>query len=148
MLSIGQLSRRTGVKAPTIRYYEQMGLLDAPERTTGNQRRYGAAELERLGFIRHARDLGFPIEAISALIELQEHPDRSCGEANAIANGQLASVRNKIRRLKRLERELARISEGCGGQGVSGDCYVLASLADHQLCGTGHDRIQGGSGER
>jgi len=138
MLSIGQLSRLTGVKVPTIRYYEQMGLLDAPERPEGTQRRYGKAELERLGFIRHARDLGFPIEAISALIDLQDHPDRSCSEANAIANDQLASVRNKIRRLKRLESELARISKGCGGEGVSGDCYVLASLADHQLCETEH----------
>jgi DNA-binding transcriptional MerR regulator len=138
MLSIGQLSRRTGVKVPTIRYYEQMGLLAAPERTEGNQRRYGRTELERLGFIRHARDLGFSIEAISALIELQEHPDRSCGKANAIANDQLLAVRSKIRRLKRLERELARISKGCGGEGVSGDCYVLASLADHDLCETEH----------
>ena len=138
MLSIGQLSRRTGVKVPTIRYYEQMGLLAAPERTEGNQRRYGNAELERLGFIRHARDLGFSIEAISALIELQEHPDRSCSEANAIANDQLQAVKSKITRLKRLERELARIARGCGGEGVSGDCYVLASLADHELCETEH----------
>ncbi len=74
MFSIGELSRRTKVKVPTIRYYEEMGLLAEAERTSGNQRRYDKAGLERLSFIRHARDLGFSIEAISSLIELQEHP--------------------------------------------------------------------------
>lgn len=134
MFSIGQLSRRTGVKVPTIRYYEEMGLLSAPERTAGNQRRYDAAGLERLSFIKHARDLGFSIEAISALIELQEHPDWSCQEANEIANAQLADVRARIKRLRALEQELARIAKGCSGDGLSGDCYVLASLSDHALC--------------
>ena len=61
MYSIGELSRRTGVKVPTIRYYEQMGLMPEGERTQGNQRRYRRDELERLAFIRHARDLG-PVE--------------------------------------------------------------------------------------
>jgi len=58
MLSIGQLSRRSGVKIPTIRYYEQVGLLSTPERTSGNQRRYTKEQLERLSFVRHARGLG------------------------------------------------------------------------------------------
>jgi DNA-binding transcriptional MerR regulator len=61
MYSIGELSRRTGVKVPTIRWYEQAGLLDEPGRTAGNQRRYARADLERLAFIRHARDLGLGI---------------------------------------------------------------------------------------
>lgn len=138
MFSIGQLSRRTGVKIPTIRYYEEMGLMAAPERSAGNQRRYDAAGLERLGFIRHARDLGFPIGAIAALIELQEHPDRSCREATEIARAQLAAVSAKIARLKSLERELRRIVGGCAGKGASQDCYVLAALADHELCAAGH----------
>ena len=72
MFSIGELSKRTKVKVPTIRYYEEMGLLAEAERTRGNQRRYDKAGLERLSFIRHARDLGFSIEAISSLIELQD----------------------------------------------------------------------------
>lgn len=138
MFSIGQMSDRTGVKVPTIRYYEQMGLLDAPERTPGNQRRYGPDGLARLGFIKHARDLGFSIDAISTLIALQDHPDRSCDAATRIARVQLDAVRTKIGRLRRLEQELARISEGCAGEGVAGDCYVLAALADHQQCETEH----------
>ena len=138
MFSIGELSRRTNVKVPTIRYYEASGLLDAPQRTEGNQRRYDAAGLERLSFIKHARDLGFSIEAIAALIELQEHPDRSCAEATDIASAQLSDVRAKIKRLLALEKELVRISKGCDGDGVTEDCYVLASLADHGLCEREH----------
>ena len=138
MFSIGELSRRTNVKVPTIRYYEESGLLDAPERTEGNQRRYDAAGLERLSFIKHARDLGFSIEAIAALIELQGHPDRSCAEATEIALAQLSDVRAKIKRLRALEKELARISKGCDGDRLSEDCYVLASLADHDLCEREH----------
>lgn len=138
MYSIGQMSRRTGVKVPTIRYYEDMGLLNAAGRTEGNQRRYDTAGLERLGFIRHARDLGFSIEAINSLIDLQEHPDRSCAEANQIALSQLTDVRQRIARLKALEGELQRIADGCTGSGVTGECYVLASLADHQHCTADH----------
>ncbi|ARE84581.1 mercuric resistance operon regulatory protein [Roseovarius mucosus] len=137
-LSIGELSARTGVKVPTIRYYESRGLIAVPLRSAGNQRRYGRAELERLGFIRHARDLGFSLEAIAALIELQDHPDRGCESATRIAQGQLGAVREKIRRLRALETELARIAEGCTGEGAARDCYVLASLADHDLCRRDH----------
>lgn len=138
MFSIGELSKRTKVKVPTIRYYEEMGLLAEAERTAGNQRRYDKAGLERLSFIRHARDLGFSIDAISSLIELQDHPDRSCEAATDIATSQLADVRAKIKRLKTLEKELGRISKGCDGGGVSENCYVLASLADHKLCEREH----------
>ena len=138
MFSIGELSRRTKVKVPTIRYYETVGLLTAPERTEGNQRRYDRAGLQRLSFIRHARDLGFSIEAISSLIELQDHPDRSCQVATDIAAVQLSDVRAKIRRLRALEKELLRITKGCDGEGVSEDCYVLTSLADHELCEREH----------
>jgi len=138
MYSIGELSKRTKVKVPTIRYYEEMGLLTVPERTDGNQRRYDKDGLERLSFIRHARNLGFSIDSILSLIELQEHPDRSCQAANEIADSQLAGVRAKIRKLKALEKELVRISKGCDGDGVSEHCYVLASLADHKLCDREH----------
>ncbi len=134
MFSIGDMFRRTKVKIPSIRYYEEMGLLSAPERTEGNQRRYDAAGMERLSFIKHARDLGFSLEAISELIDLQGHPDRSCKAATDIAAAQLSEVRAKIKRLRALEKELNRISKGCSGDGVSEHCYVLASLADHDLC--------------
>ena len=72
---IGEAARRSGVKVPTIRYYEQIGLLPAPPRTEGNRRHYDAADLRRLAFIRHARELGFEIEAIRALLTLAGRPE-------------------------------------------------------------------------
>jgi len=137
MYSIGDLSRRTGVKVPTIRYYEQMGLIAAPDRSEGNQRRYERAELERLTFIRHARDLGFPIEAIRELLSLSGHPDEPCERADEIAASQLGEVREKIARLQKLEQELERIVSRCDGHSV-GDCYVIRALSDHGLCDHEH----------
>lgn len=137
MFSIGELGRRAQVKVPTIRYYEEIGLIDPAERTEGNQRRYGRPALERLAFVRHARDLGFSLEAIRDLIELSHHPERPCGRADSIVADQLAAVRVRIARLQRLENELARMAGGCDGEHVE-DCYVLRSLADHAMCEGAH----------
>lgn len=140
MFSIGALARQTGVKVPTIRYYEQMGLIDPPARSDGNQRRYGKADRERLSFIRHARDLGLSIEAIRELIALGSHPERPCHDADRIAAEHLAAIRSRIARLQRLERELARITASCSGETV-GECYVLKALGDHALCETEHGAL-------
>lgn len=138
MLSIGDLSKRTGVKVPTIRYYEQMGLLSAAERSEGNQRRYERQDLERLAFIRHARDLGLDISAIRELIALSQHPHQPCGNVDRIASEHLKSVRDKIEKLKKLEQELERIVSHCDGDHAIEDCYVIGSLSDHGLCDGEH----------
>ena len=137
MYSIGEISHRAGVKVPTIRYYEQMGLLDAPERTRGNQRRYTKSQLERLTFIRHGRDLGLAISQIRELIALSGDPEKPCHEADRIASEHLTNIRQKIRQLKGLETELKRITSLCEGKNI-GECYVIQSLADHSLCKTAH----------
>jgi len=138
MLTIGDLSKTTGVKVPTIRYYEQMGLLSHAERSEGNQRRYSNEERERLAFIRHARDLGLTIDAIRELIVLSQHPERPCHDADRIAAEQLATVRRKIERLQKLEAELVRITSQCHTDQVR-DCYVIRALANHDLCHDEHD---------
>lgn len=137
MWSIGELSRRAGVKVPTIRYYEETGLIEPPERSAGNQRRYGKDALERLSFIRHARDLGLGIEAIRELIELSGHPEKPCEAADRIAGEHLQAVRERIARLRRLEMELERIVKSCDS-GAIGDCHVLRALSDHSLCESEH----------
>ncbi len=137
MFTIGLLSRRTGVKIPTIRYYEQIGLLAAADRSAGNQRRYTDDQTERLTFIRHARGLGLPLDAIRALIKLSQHPEQSCADADRIAAEQLNEVRERIARLRRLETELARIATGCDGASAK-DCTVIRALADHSLCQSEH----------
>ncbi len=85
MLTIGKLGEQAGVKLPTIRYYEQIGLLPKAERSAGNQRLYSGRALERLAFSQHARDLGFTLEAIRDLLSLSDRPDQSCSAADAIA---------------------------------------------------------------
>lgn len=138
MLSIGDLSKRTGVKVPTIRYYEQMGLIAAAERSEGNQRRYERSDLERLAFIRHARNLGLDIPAIRELIALSQHPSEPCANADRIAADHLAAVREKIERLRKLEHELERIVSQCDGGHSIEDCYVIRALSDHGLCDSEH----------
>lgn len=137
MFSIGDVSRQTGVKIPTIRYYEKLGLLTEPERTEGNQRRYFADERDRLVFIKHCRDLGLPISSIRELIELGKHPDIPCGEADRIAKDHLKAVQERIVQLRRLEQELKRISNACNGGDV-GECNVIKALSDHTSCSSDH----------
>lgn len=137
MLTIGKLSKATSVKVPTIRYYEQIGLLPAPARSTGNQRLYSDTALNRLRFIRHARELGFPLEAIRDLLSLAGHPDEPCKRADAIVIDQLAQVRARIARLRALEQELTRIVSDCA-HGTIADCRVIEVLGDHGLCHDDH----------
>lgn len=133
MLTIGKLGEAAGVKVPTIRYYEQVGLLPPAERSAGNQRLYGKATLDRLRFIRHARDLGFPLEAVRDILSLSDQPDQSCAAADAIAKAQLAAVRARIARLQALEAELERMVVQCA-HGTVADCRVIEVLSDHSLC--------------
>lgn len=129
-LSIGELGRRTHCKVQTIRWYEGVGLLPPPARTAGGHRVYGPAHLARLDFIRHARELGFPLDAVRALLALSDRPDRPCEEAHALASVQLALVEDKLRRLESLRVELARMTDACRG-GAAAECRILETLADH-----------------
>ena len=140
MLTIGTLARRTGTKVQTIRYYEQIGLMPEPGRTAGGQRRYGVAELDRLAFIRHARQLGFTLEAIRELLDLSDNPEKSCDEADQIARRQLRQVELRMARLEALRTELERMVHECSG-GNTADCRVLEVLRDHSECLTDHDEI-------
>src|SRR5215218_6627005 len=103
---IGEAARRSGVKVPTIRYYEEIGLLPSPPRTESNRRLYGAVDLQRLAFIRHARELGFEVEAIRTLLSLQVTPNQSCAAADEIARTHLAEVEGRISSLRALKAEL------------------------------------------
>jgi DNA-binding transcriptional MerR regulator len=129
-IPIGEAARRSGVKVPTIRYYEQIGLLRAPPRTEGNRRLYDAADLRRLTFIRHARELGFDVEAIRTLLVLQDDPDQSCATADAIAKARLAEVEHRIASLTALRSELERMVTECACGRVA-ECRVIETLADH-----------------
>lgn len=136
MFSIGDLSRCTGVKVPTIRYYEDIGLVTPSGRTRGNQRRYDREGLRRLGFIRHARDLGLPLESIRALVAIEGDTGAPCGGAHQIAADHLVGIRERIARLQKLETELARIA--AMDDHADGPCAVLEALGDHDECAGPH----------
>ena len=137
MISIGELGKKTGVKVPTIRYYEEIGILEPPVRSSGNQRRYTVEHTKRLMFIRHARELGLSLAAIRELVELSLHPQQPCEKANEIAKNHLAAIERRLTQLRRLKRELSRIAKGCEG-GTVGECYVIEALSDHRLCQAEH----------
>ncbi len=132
-LTIGGLAEQTGCKIQTIRFYEQIGLLKPPARTEGNQRRYGTDSVKRLSFIRHARDMGFDVEDIRELLRLAAHPEEKCHTADEIARRHLEGVRDRVKKLKKLEKELIRVTENCACQTVA-DCRVIEALADHGKC--------------
>lgn len=132
-ISIGRLSTAAGVKVPTIRYYEQIGLLPPAVRSENNRRVFDERDVQRLQFIRHARDLGFGVESIRALLALQAQPGQSCETVDAIARTHLADVERRIGRLEALRDELKRMIGQCQ-QGRIRDCRVLEVLADHGKC--------------
>lgn len=131
--TIGRLSKESGVKVQTIRYYEEIAMMPEPMRSEGNQRLYGDNEVARLKFIRHARDLGFGLPAIRELLELGDAPDAPCAHADEIAQRQLEQVEEKISQLTGLQTELTRMVEQCQHGQVS-DCRVIEILSDHTHC--------------
>ena len=136
-ISIGALSRRTGVKAQTIRYYESVALMPAPPRSEGKQRRYAESDVSRLIFIRHARELGFEIEAIRTLLALQDNPNQPCATADHIARARLVDVEQRIRSLTALKAELDLMIKECR-HGHVATCRVIEVLANHGQCA--HDK--------
>ncbi|SDB71662.1 Cu(I)-responsive transcriptional regulator [Belnapia rosea] len=127
-LTIGALAKATGTKVETIRWYERAGLLAIPDRTSGNYRTYTAAHLNRLSFIRRARDLGFSLDQIRTLLDVAEQQDRSCETVDAIAREHLEEVNRKIAALQALGRELDAIIGQCRHGRVS-ECRIIEALA-------------------
>ena len=126
-LPIGELSRLSGVNIETIRYYERIKMLPAPQRTANGRRIYGAMELRMLAFIRRSRELGFSLNAIRALLRLGAPGMASCREVKVIATHHLEDIRAKLSDLKKLERLLAKTVARCSGKTVP-NCPVLDIL--------------------
>lgn len=127
MFTIGTLSKRTGVNIETIRYYERTGLIDHPPRTMSRRRLFDDHAVGRLAFIRHARELGFDVPTIRALLALQSAPEASCADVTRIARDQRAAVQSRIARLQVLRAELDRIIRSCVG-GRMADCRIIEAL--------------------
>jgi MerR family mercuric resistance operon transcriptional regulator len=126
-IPIGELSRLSGVNIETIRYYERIKMLPAPQRTASGRRVYGVMELRILAFIRRSRELGFSLNEIRALLRLGAPGMASCREVKVIATHHLEDIRAKLSDLKKLERLLAKTVARCSGKKVP-NCPVLDIL--------------------
>lgn len=127
MYSIGQLARASGTKIPTIRYYEKMSLLSEPGRTTGNHRVYSQEHLQRLRFIRRARELGFSQQEVSELLGLNKCSKPNCLSVNKLTQHHLAQIKDKIRDLKAIEQTLLEMSHHCSNEETL-ECPIIDSL--------------------
>jgi DNA-binding transcriptional MerR regulator len=145
-LKIGALAKRTGTNAPTIRYYEEIGLLRSADRQSGGQRVYGEADVKRLAFIRRGREFGFSIDQVRALVALLQDPKSSCMHARDLAQEHLMTVRAKLAELKALERSIAAFVASCDASCAGGpgpDCVILDDLSK----GCGSPSSSSGSGQ-
>lgn len=126
-LRIGELSRRTGCNIETIRYYERIGLLPRPDRR-GRYRQYDATGVSSLAFIRRARDLGFTLDEIHALLRLSAEGGAACAEARDLAATHLVDVRKRIADLRSMERALAAVVRQCDA-GEQPACPLIEALS-------------------
>lgn len=135
-MNIGQAARASGVSAKMIRHYESIGLVPLADRRDSGYRDYGAADLHRLGFIRHARDLGFSLERIRVLLGLWSDPGRSNADVKAIARAHVRELEERARQLNEMADALRTLADACDGDGRP-DCPIIASLetgSDARAC--------------
>lgn len=131
-MSIGVLARQTGCTVPTVRYYEEIGLLPPGPRTDAGRRVYDRAAVRRLTFIRRCRDFGFSIEQVRELVGLVDEPQRPCIEVREVAARHLAQLREKLAELQALERGISAFVCNCDAACAGGaaiDCTILEDLA-------------------
>ena len=128
-LTIGNLSKQSGVNIETIRYYEEIGVMPAPGRSAGGFRIYGPDHIKRLGFVRRSRQLGFSLDEIRNLLRLVDGHGHTCAEVHALMLSHLAEIRRKIRDLRRLQRAMAEMAARCSGESVPECPFVDALFA-------------------
>lgn len=125
-LTIGGIAQAAGVNVETIRFYQRKGLLPQPERPSGGVRRYTAAELSRVNFIKAAQRLGFSLEEIGELLTLDD--GSQCDDARETAERKLADVRARLANLRQIEMTLSELVERCCASGGKVRCPLIAAL--------------------
>jgi MerR family mercuric resistance operon transcriptional regulator len=130
-LSIGQAARQAGVGVETVRFYEREGLLEQPERRPSGYRQYDSQVVERLRFIRRAKELGFTLKEIAELLSLRLDPTKKSGDVKRRAEAKLADIESKIKTLRRMHKALSKLTAACSGHGKTSDCPILDAL-EHQ----------------
>jgi DNA-binding transcriptional MerR regulator len=129
---IGELSRASAVNLETIRYYERIGLLQQPARDVSGYRCYQEQDVRRLGFIRRGRELGFSIDELRTLLELADHPNSPCAEADQLARSHLQQVNERIADLQQMRDVLEKLV-GCSSSNAE-HCRLLETLDKRDCC--------------
>ncbi len=125
-MPIGAFARAAGVHVETVRFYQRRGLLPEPAKPLGGIRRYGAEEVGRVRFIKSAQALGFSLDEVKLLLELEDGV--ACTKARRIAEQKLGAVREKLADLKRIESALAKLVRRCGTGRENVCCPLIAAL--------------------
>lgn len=134
-LLIGDVTQRTGISTPTIRYYESIGLLKPAARSEGGYRRYTESTVEELLFIRKAQALGFSLDEISEILKLTRAGKTPCSHVLSLANQHLAAVDERIQQLQRFRKQLAAELDKWDGKRTptcGGLCQIISGASDVQ----------------
>lgn len=126
-VTIGSLSKKTGVNIETIRYYEKIGVMPKPQRSIGGNRLYNERQIKRLAFIRRSRELGFSLDEIRELLRLVDEKTFTCAEIAALSQKHLDDIRTKIRDLKKIERHMKDMLSQCSRDNTP-DCAIIDIL--------------------
>ncbi|MES2820570.1 MAG: Cu(I)-responsive transcriptional regulator [Pseudomonadota bacterium] len=132
-MNIGQAAKSSGLTAKMIRYYESIGLFAAARRSDSGYRRYDAQDLQRLAFIKRARDLGFSLEEVGQLLALWQDRERASADVKALASAHIEGLNRRIGELTGLRDSLQELAEHCQGDDRP-DCPILKGLAAEDGC--------------
>lgn len=130
-MNIGEAAAASGLSAKMIRWYEDRGLIPRPPRSEGGYRVYGAKDIERLRFIRRARDLGFGVRQIGALLALWQDQSRASADVKRLALEHADALEARIEALRGMVATIRHLAEHCHGD-ARPDCPILDDLAHHQ----------------
>ena len=126
-LSIGRLADEAGVNVETIRYYQRRGLLAEPDKPVNGHRRYSALLIRRVRFVKRAQALGFTLEEVAGLLDLDEA--LACGETRDLAARKLQLIESKLADLTAMRKALSKLMRECDSKGSAGVCPIIHALA-------------------
>lgn len=124
-MTIGQLAKRAGVNLQTIRFYERTGLLAVPDRSLSGYRLYKLDDLQRVAFIKRAKDLGFSLAEIADLLSLETNPNATCADVKHRAMVKISAIQQRVNDLHRMKRALSQLVASCSGSGPIKNCPII-----------------------
>jgi MerR family mercuric resistance operon transcriptional regulator len=128
LMTIGNVSKQSGIGVETVRFYEKSGLIDEPPRTESGYRQYPPSTIVRIQFIKRAKELGFTLKEIKELLNLRLDPITTCEDVRLMAEEKLRNVRAKVRSLQGIEKALGELIGACAAGGPDGECPILEAL--------------------